>query len=144
LGADFIFTVQERFPAQALPASLRADARAAAITKADVALGQRTDVMRSERHLPYLRFDSVESLQSTAGLACLIGIELAPRAKPLASITHPSRALYLLGAEDDGLPDDVLAMCDRVVRLPGERSLNVSVAGSIVVYDRVSRAGKVR
>jgi len=29
--------------------------------------------------------------------------------------------------------------CHQVVRLPGERSLNVAVAGSIVIYDRITK-----
>jgi len=30
----------------------------------------------------------------------------------------------------------VLNDCDRIIQLPGEHCLNVSVAGSIIMYDR--------
>ena len=49
---------------------------------------------------------------------------------------HPERAAYLLGAEDHGLSPAVLAMCHRIVVLPGRHCLNVAVAGSLILYDR--------
>lgn len=51
------------------------------------------------------------------------------------------RAVYLLGNESSGLPKDILAGCVSTVALPGHFSLNVAVAGSIVLYDRVSKLG---
>lgn len=55
---------------------------------------------------------------------------------------HPLRALYLLGAEDHGLPPEVLARCHEVVQVPSPSpySLNVAVAGSLVLYDRYRAA----
>ena len=40
--------------------------------------------------------------------------------QPLMTYTHPERAVYLLGAEDFGLPEDVIASCDDVIQLPGD------------------------
>ena len=50
-------------------------------------------------------------------------------------------AVYLLGAEDAGLPSCVLQECHSVVSLPSERyaSYNVASAGAIVMYDRVAK-----
>lgn len=139
LGADFIFTIQPRFPARALPEHLRAEQRQGEIVRGDAALKQPGDTMRADRHIPYFRFDDIFALQNTVGLATLVGIELDPRAKPLCDYAHPLRGLYLLGAEDHGLPAAVLDRCDAVVQLPGEYSMNVSVAGSIVMYDRITK-----
>lgn len=52
---------------------------------------------------------------------------------------HPRQAIYLLGAEDHGLPPDVLARCNSVVSLEAvcRPSYNVAVAGSIILYDRI-------
>ena len=52
---------------------------------------------------------------------------------------RPQQAVYLLGAEDNGLPPRVLEKCHRLVSLPSVRtnSYNVAVAGSLVMYDRV-------
>ena len=71
----------------------------------------------------------------------LVGIELDEQSVPLATYSHPERAVYLLGAEDFGLPPEVIATCDDIVQIPGEASLNVSVAGSIVIYDRLLKRG---
>ena len=49
----------------------------------------------------------------------------------------------LLGAEREGLPDEVLAACDAVaaIPMPGDaESLNVAAAGAIVLYE-LSRRG---
>ena len=38
--------------------------------------------------------------------------------EPLEHFTHPERAVYLLGSEDNGLPESVLRACQFVVSLP--------------------------
>jgi TrmH family RNA methyltransferase len=45
---------------------------------------------------------------------------------------------YVLGAERDGLPADVLARCDRRATInlaPGTESLNVAMSGTIALYE---------
>jgi tRNA G18 (ribose-2'-O)-methylase SpoU len=58
--------------------------------------------------------------------------------EPLPGFEHPDRVVYLLGAEDSGLPKRVLAHCHAVVSIPAVRraSYNVAQAGTIVMYDR--------
>lgn len=42
----------------------------------------------------------------------------------------------LVGAEREGLPDDVLAACDRVARIPiASESLNVAMAATVALYE---------
>jgi tRNA G18 (ribose-2'-O)-methylase SpoU len=41
-----------------------------------------------------------------------------------------------LGAEDNGLTKKAIEKCHYLVKFKSEKSLNVSVAGSIVLYDR--------
>jgi len=46
--------------------------------------------------------------------------------------------VFVLGAEREGLPDDVVASCDVVASIPlaaGAESLNVAVAGAIALYE---------
>jgi tRNA G18 (ribose-2'-O)-methylase SpoU len=57
----------------------------------------------------------------------------------LTEFNHPNRAIYILGAEDSGLPLEVEKACNKIVCIYGERSLNVAVAGSIVLYDRLNK-----
>lgn len=102
---------------------------------------QSSDTMKSWRHMPHFNYKTIEEFQ--AGLpydAMLIGVEMHPESSPIDRFCHPRSAVYLLGSEDDGLPPNVLAACQRVICLPGEYSLNVAVAGSIVLFDRFVRA----
>jgi tRNA G18 (ribose-2'-O)-methylase SpoU len=60
--------------------------------------------------------------------------------QPLGGFTHPARCLYLLGAEDYGLPTSILGRQHWVtIPTPRPESMNVAVAGSIVLYDRSSK-----
>jgi len=64
-------------------------------------------------------------------------IELTTKSKPLGEYKHKKQGIYILGAEDNGIPKEILES-DRCefVEIEGESSLNVAVAGSIVLYDR--------
>ena len=65
---------------------------------------------------------------------------------PLADFAHPERAVYLLGAEDTGLPQAVTQAAAFHVALPSVRdsSFNVAAAGSILMYDRHVKRVQVR
>jgi RNA methyltransferase, TrmH family len=63
--------------------------------------------------------------------------------KELADIELGERATFVLGAERDGLPPEVIAACDETVTIPlapGADSLNVAVAGAIALYEFRRRA----
>jgi len=103
---------------------------------------QASNTMHSERHIPLFVYKDFEDFYAHIPYDTqLVGVELEPRATEVTKFPHPQRAVYLLGSEDNGLPERVLAACHHVVRLKGERSLNVACAGSIVLYDRVAKAG---
>ena len=63
---------------------------------------------------------------------------------PLEDFEHPPNAVYLLGAEDVGLPTAVLRACHETISLSAENyaSYNVAVAGSLVMYDRATKSRK--
>jgi tRNA G18 (ribose-2'-O)-methylase SpoU len=104
-----------------------------------------SDTMASYRHIPLFEFTDFEDFNSHRPYGCeLVAIELVDRAKMLADFKHPKNACYLLGAEDYGIKKDILKNCQHIVKLPGERSLNVSVAGSIVIYDRMIKAQQLK
>ncbi len=51
--------------------------------------------------------------------------------------------VFVLGAEREGLPEDVLARCDAAATIPlagGAESLNVAMAGTVALYERARRA----
>ena len=113
LGAGFIFTIGARYKKQA------------------------SDTMKSWMHVPLYNYVTLEDLYQHLPHDCLlIGVEMDARSIPLHLMGHPERAVYLLGAEDHGLSKAASERCHRLVVLPGERSMNVAVAGSIVMYDR--------
>lgn len=102
----------------------------------------RTDTLKSWKHIPLFEFESFEHFHASLPKdAKLVGIELDSRSVPLTTYQHPERAVYLLGSERDGLSAEALDKCDDVVQIPGEYSLNVSAAGSIVLYDRLLKNG---
>ena len=67
-------------------------------------------------------------------------IALVARAgQPLHELAREDPTVFVLGAEREGLPDDLLARCDGVASIPiaaGAESLNVAVAGAIALYER--------
>ena len=57
---------------------------------------------------------------------------------PLRELDFSPQVTFVLGAEREGLPPDVLARCDQRVSIPiapGAESLNVAVAGAIALYE---------
>ena len=74
----------------------------------------------------------------------MIAVELADNSVPLERFVHPERCVYLLGAEDYGLPESVLCRCRDTVQLIGDYCMNVATAGSIVMYDRAVKMGTGR
>lgn len=107
---------------------------------------QASDTPGVGNHVPLQHYSDIDDLVDHLPNSCpLIGIELDERARPLTHFSHPQRGLYLLGAEDHGLPKKVLDRCHQVVQIPGVRpwSMNVSVAGSIIMYDRFAKSTSV-
>ena len=99
---------------------------------------QPSDPFKVPRHIPLRNFENFDQfLEARPSGALLVGIEQG--GKPLSQFDHPPQAVYLLGAEDFGLPASVLDKCNAVVSLEAmvKSSYNVAVAGSIVMYDRV-------
>jgi tRNA G18 (ribose-2'-O)-methylase SpoU len=73
-----------------------------------------------------------------AGGSHILGVELAENAIRLADLPAARRrTVAVLGHEQTGLPPDVLDLLDDVVEIPmvgTGMSLNVAVAGSLVLY----------
>ncbi|GEO80305.1 RNA methyltransferase [Pararhodospirillum oryzae] len=91
--------------------------------------------------LPFYRFPDVADLVVPSGCQ-VVGIELTDDAIDLPSFRHPVRAVYVLGAERVGLSDAMLARCDHVVKIPMRFSINLGMAGALVMYDRLTTLGR--
>jgi len=99
---------------------------------------QTSDTSAAHRLIPLRHFATFEDFLLTRPVgAQLVGIEIG--GQPLASFRHPEQAIYLLGSEDMGLPEKVLAQCNAVVAIEAvnRASYNVAVSGSILLYHRL-------
>ncbi len=113
LGASFIFTIGNRYAKQAC------------------------DTHNAVKAMPYFHCENFEEFYKHLPKgARLVGVELTENAQPLETFNHPRRCVYLLGAEDHGLSNAAIDKSHFLVKFKSELSLNVSVAGSIVMYDR--------
>lgn len=122
-GAAFVFTVGARYHRQA------------------------SDTPNTPAHVPLFAFDTVDDLVAHLPRGCpLVGVELDASAHLLGRYVHPTRAAYLFGAEDHGLPAEVLKRCHELVQIEAARpeSMNVACAGSVVLHDRFVKAGEPR
>ena len=111
-GADYIFTIGARYKKQ------------------------RTDTTKTWRNIPLFAFKDWEDFISHLPKdAELVFVEQSEKAHPLVDFSHPKQAIYILGAEDYGVPEELM-FGHRVVEIDTPMCLNVAVAGSIVMFDR--------
>jgi tRNA G18 (ribose-2'-O)-methylase SpoU len=103
---------------------------------------QPSDTSQAMRQIPMRHFLTFEDFIAARPVgAVLVGIEMG--GIRLSEFRHPLRAVYLLGGEDNGLPERILARCNAVVSLEAVNrpSFNLAVTGSIVLYHRVFLGG---
>ena len=118
-GASFIYTVGETYNRREL---------------------DNVDTSGAARNMPYYRFDTADGLLLPRGCS-LVGIEITDDAVELPSFHHPKCAAYILGPERGILDPDLVAKCDHVVQIPTKFSINVGLAGALVMYDRMLSLG---
>lgn len=102
---------------------------------------RHADTSDAPDHLPVYRFDSVGALMLPRRCQ-LVGVELTDEAEDLPSFYHPAAAAYVLGPEKGSLSPEMLARCDKVVKIPMKFCVNVGTAGAIVMYDRLLARGR--
>jgi len=98
------------------------------------------DTMSSYKNIPVFSYKDFDDFKEHRPFACkLVGIEMTDSAIDIKEFVHPRNAIYILGSEDNGLSRKARDVCNDIIKLPGEKSLNVSVAGSIVLFDRLMK-----
>lgn len=113
MGASFIFTIGNRYANQAC------------------------DTHNSVKSMPYFHYKTFDDFYNHLPKGVrIVGVEKTEDAIPLEHFEHPKRCVYLLGAEDHGLSNQAIEKSHFLVQFESEYSLNVAVAGSIVLYDR--------
>lgn len=111
LGADFIFVIGRRYQHQS------------------------SDTVKAFRHIPLFQYESIEDLVIPHDCK-LVGVEILEKSQNLITYNHPERAIYLLGAEDHGLSARAIEKCHDIVKFDSNFCMNVSCAGSILMWDR--------
>ncbi len=83
--------------------------------------------------VPVARVSSVDELPGER-------IALAARTGEALQGPVAGEVSLVVGAEREGLPDDVLAACDRVAHIPiHSESLNAAMAATVALYELTSR-----
>jgi tRNA G18 (ribose-2'-O)-methylase SpoU len=101
---------------------------------------ENADTSKSTEHVPYYAWDAIADMQLPKGCQ-LVGIELTDDAVDLPSFRHPPAAAYVLGREKGDLSPEMLARCSHVVKIPTRFCINLSLAGALVMYDRMMSMG---
>ena len=113
LGASFIFTIGNRYAKQS------------------------SDTHDAVKSIPYYHYNTFEDFFNNLPKgARIVGVELNKDAQSLETFNHPRQCIYLLGAEDHGLTKLAIEKSHFLIKFKSQKSLNVSIAGSIVMYDR--------
>jgi tRNA G18 (ribose-2'-O)-methylase SpoU len=99
-----------------------------------------SDTSRAQKAMPYYQFATIDDFRLPIGCA-LVGVEITEDAIELPRFKHPHRAAYVFGAERLSISEAMLARCDHVVKIPMKFSINVGMAGAIVLYDRLITLG---
>lgn len=103
------------------------------ISKREIA---QTDTSRAIEQMPLYLSEHIEDFTLPEGCS-LVGIEITDDAHDLPSFRHPRAAAYVLGGERTGLSPEMVSLCDHIVKIPTRFSLNLAVAGALVLYDRM-------
>jgi tRNA(Leu) C34 or U34 (ribose-2'-O)-methylase TrmL len=116
-NADFIFTIGKRYQTQP------------------------TDTSDAPKHTPLYEYTDWDDFKHhlPRGVEVIL-VEQTVDATLLPSFKHPQRAVYVLGAEDGGIPVDYLAL-HQAIKIPSgqPQSMNVANAGTLVMYDRYTK-----
>ncbi len=100
-----------------------------------------SDTSDAPKHLPLYTYDSVDDLALPRGCS-LVGVEITEAAIELPTFHHPSAAAYVFGPERGELSQALVARCDHLIKIPTKFSVNVGVAGAIVMCDRLISRGR--
>ncbi|MEO1643216.1 MAG: RNA methyltransferase [Pseudomonadota bacterium] len=103
-------------------------------------IAYKSDTSRTFKTVPYYQWESIEDIVLPRECQ-MVGIELTDDAVDLPEFKHPRMAAYVLGPERGNLSEGMQARCDHIIKIPTKFCINVSLAGALVMYDRVRSMG---
>lgn len=96
-----------------------------------------SDTMAEYRHMPFFQTDN---LKAVIPYDCIpVAVDLVEGAQSLVTFSHPERAYYIFGAEDNTLGERVLSWCPVKVMIPTRRCMNLAACVNVVLYDRMAK-----
>lgn len=111
-GADFVITIGHRYKKQC------------------------SYTVAADRHIPVFHYPDIENFLNALPVNCIVVPVETNGSTNLFSFCHPERAVYVFGGEDLTLPESIMKF-PRSAFIQTNRCLNLSVAASIVMYDRL-------
>ncbi|MEQ3744939.1 MAG: RNA methyltransferase [Henriciella sp.] len=100
----------------------------------------KSDTSRTFKTVPYYQWESIDEIVLPRECQ-MVGIELTDDAVDLPEFKHPRMAAYVLGPERGNLSPEMQAKCAHIIKIPTNFCINVSLAGALVMYDRVRSMG---
>lgn len=97
-----------------------------------------TDTMKAWRHIPVMMVDDV---MAHIPHDCVpVAVDLVEGAKSLINYSHPQRAFYVFGAEDQTLGKRILDSCRDRVMVPTQGCMNLAASVNVILYDRLAKS----
>lgn len=81
--------------------------------------------------------DPVVDMSADLKIVC---VEFVENAILLPEYQHPNNALYIFGAEDSTISQQLIDRADDVVYIPTVSCMNLSATVSVVLYDRLAKS----
>ncbi|GHE86849.1 RNA methyltransferase [Thalassotalea profundi] len=97
-----------------------------------------TDTKNASLHIPLTSVTSALDIPlEDSELVC---VELVEGATPLPDFIHPTKAIYVFGAEDGTIEQSVIDSADHVVYIPTVGCMNLAATVNVVLYDRLAKS----
>lgn len=106
-------------------------------------IAYKSDTSRTFKTVPYYQWESIDEIVLPRECQ-MVGVELTETAVELPEFKHPRMAAYVLGPERGSLSPEMQARCAHIIKIPTKFCINVSLAGALVMYDRVRSLGDWR
>lgn len=100
----------------------------------------KTDTGTVYKHTPLIEVDDIFDV---IPYDCIpVAVDLIEGARSLCTYTHPERAFYIFGAEDQTVGKRIINRCRDVIYVPTNGCMNLAATVNVVLYDRMCKQTK--
>ena len=101
-------------------------------------LDVKENTSKAHRHMPTFIVD--DPLEYLPWGTEIVAVDLVDDAVPLPTFIHPERAIYVFGAEDRTLDENILSRAHHRVMIPTRNCMNLAATVNVVLYDRLAKS----